>query len=561
MKAIDGIGSTQSASFSPSSPLKEGFKQEHLIHKLSLQPQGSIVYTIIFNNSVANTSLSRALYNFIQNLSFQEQMMLRLEVPNYSNTFSAPIQNVQQPFTKERKTHIIIDEDPSCLQDNDVNSNPSSFNASWNNETRQELDNNEDMAPKTPASMINQFLSLACQSSAFWSQKIQNAVNPILSEENYKEGNSLSSHSTGASPSSLLSSSQDACFGENNRSKDFDSDPSIVYSFELDQSQTSLKTSNQVEASTHPPSHWKSKQDNLLLRHVKNLGCAWKKIAKLFNLKSVTPKFLKERYQLLQTRMPKKVRKSRFTHREDLILVKYYQIFGCDWEAVSQFLPGRAPNVVKNRFYSYIKKKKLLASLIAEAKETSSDIEVDPLGINDVESESNESMCEFLEPSKIDCQMLSKLSDKETLSTAQSLVDSNNLLQFENQPLQNNNCFNSFPPESFLEYEDTGIYLDLSNAGKFVSDSDDVLAPKTIFLEEPHHQESCENYLGNGNLIGDSEDNKYPPSPLLSENEDYPHKPSYVEQDDVLANEILMFQNLVEELKRGLDQLNQNQMS
>jgi len=248
-------------------------------------------------------------------------------------------------------------------------------------------------------------------------------------------------------------------------------------------------------------------------------------------------------------------RKTRFTHREDLILVRYYQVFGCDWEAVSQFLPGRASNVVKNRFYSYIKKKKLLQSLINESKEVSSDIEC---GLSVLDEDSDEYQVENFESTEI-TQADFKFSEKESQSTAQSTsIETPTIL-----PMSNQICLPSKTHESFFEYEDTGIYLDLTNTDYLLSYPEENNYCRDSY-QAPQSQESFElnllNWIG-GNQLNNEDDSKYPPSPLLSDVEEEPSIPSHLEQNDALAHEILMFQNLVEELKSGLDQLQQNQMS
>lgn len=91
----------------------------------------------------------------------------------------------------------------------------------------------------------------------------------------------------------------------------------------------------------------------------------WKKIAKEFNDSKITPKFCKYRYKRLRNGQQQST-KTRFTHYEDLTIVKYYKKYGSNWEAISKFLVNRTASMVKNRFYSNIKKKGKVEAFLEE---------------------------------------------------------------------------------------------------------------------------------------------------------------------------------------------------
>jgi len=57
----------------------------------------------------------------------------------------------------------------------------------------------------------------------------------------------------------------------------------------------------------------------------------------------------------------------RFTHKEDLLIVKLYSQFGYDWEKIASEFESRTSIMVKNRFY-HIKKKNILQSLLNEVE-------------------------------------------------------------------------------------------------------------------------------------------------------------------------------------------------
>lgn len=77
----------------------------------------------------------------------------------------------------------------------------------------------------------------------------------------------------------------------------------------------------------------------------------WVQIAPFFAGK--TPAQLKRRWEKLQTPDSKRVR---WTHEEDESLLTLYKQMGGAWKAISQHFPGRTPDVVKNHFYSCLKK-------------------------------------------------------------------------------------------------------------------------------------------------------------------------------------------------------------
>ena len=50
------------------------------------------------------------------------------------------------------------------------------------------------------------------------------------------------------------------------------------------------------------------------------------------------------------------VKKLEWTEEEDLILVQSYQNLGKKWSKITNYLPGRSENHIKNRWHSYLKK-------------------------------------------------------------------------------------------------------------------------------------------------------------------------------------------------------------
>jgi len=111
---------------------------------------------------------------------------------------------------------------------------------------------------------------------------------------------------------------------------------------------------------------WMLKNDGLLMRLAIQYRCDWKKIAKRFN-KEFTPYFLKMRYRELTS--SKVHRKTKFTHKEDLLIAKYFDLFGTDWKRIAQYLKDRTGVMVKNRYYSFIRKRDCMKDLVKQVQD------------------------------------------------------------------------------------------------------------------------------------------------------------------------------------------------
>ena len=113
-------------------------------------------------------------------------------------------------------------------------------------------------------------------------------------------------------------------------------------------------------------SFWDEKNKSKLLIWTKKFRHDWKKIAKLFGVKQITPSCVKNKYQEIKNnKAPLRVR---FTHEEDLLIAKYHSLYGFDWKKIAQFIPSRTDMMVKNRFYAFIRKHNLLKDLLEEVR-------------------------------------------------------------------------------------------------------------------------------------------------------------------------------------------------
>lgn len=115
---------------------------------------------------------------------------------------------------------------------------------------------------------------------------------------------------------------------------------------------------------------WNDKKDKILKNLAAKCKYDWKKIAKKFNADeeaSVAPLELKQRYkELTKVAIPLRVK---FGHEEDLLIAKYFNIYGCDWTQIATHFEDRTGIMLKNRYYSHIRKKNLLNSMLDELKE------------------------------------------------------------------------------------------------------------------------------------------------------------------------------------------------
>ena len=128
---------------------------------------------------------------------------------------------------------------------------------------------------------------------------------------------------------------------------------------------------------------WSEEKDHTLLKLGAQYKCDWKKISKRFNHKKVTPHFLKIRYkELICAPLQRRVK---FNHREDLMIAKYFEKYGSNWAQMATHFKDRTAIMLKNRYYSFIRKRDLLNNLVLEVKDIEKDdFEVDRIRDQDL---------------------------------------------------------------------------------------------------------------------------------------------------------------------------------
>ena len=116
-----------------------------------------------------------------------------------------------------------------------------------------------------------------------------------------------------------------------------------------------------------PRKTWDTKDDPLLFDMAIQYRNNWKRIARVLyedkNIK-IAPKTLRRKYEDILAR--RKTQRAKFTHADDLLIVKYVDLYGLDWNKVACHFTDKTAIMIKNRFYSYIKKKDIFEDLLKE---------------------------------------------------------------------------------------------------------------------------------------------------------------------------------------------------
>ena len=113
---------------------------------------------------------------------------------------------------------------------------------------------------------------------------------------------------------------------------------------------------------------WVEEYDSILKSVVSRYKCDWKRILKrIYILTKVkcTIYFLKERYKKLSNHQHE-AKRVPFTHEEDLLIVRCINKYGTDFEKIAKHFKTRKPMMIKNRYYSYIRKKDHYNELLEE---------------------------------------------------------------------------------------------------------------------------------------------------------------------------------------------------
>jgi len=97
---------------------------------------------------------------------------------------------------------------------------------------------------------------------------------------------------------------------------------------------------------------WSVEEDITLMDLIKRFGKNWSQIAKY--MPSRNGKQIRDRYLNI---LDPSINKDKFTKEEDNKLIQLYSRFGTSWSKIVEYFPGRTCDMIKNRFYSSLRKK------------------------------------------------------------------------------------------------------------------------------------------------------------------------------------------------------------
>lgn len=97
---------------------------------------------------------------------------------------------------------------------------------------------------------------------------------------------------------------------------------------------------------------WTKAEDKAIVSLFEKFGNNWTIIASF--LDGRIGKQVRDRFR---NKLDPKINRHKFLPREDEVIVEKFKEIGPKWLQISKELPGRSENMIKNRFYSYLKRK------------------------------------------------------------------------------------------------------------------------------------------------------------------------------------------------------------
>ncbi len=120
----------------------------------------------------------------------------------------------------------------------------------------------------------------------------------------------------------------------------------------------------------HKEIKWNRSEDIKLMELIEKHGFDWEVLSE--HLKKPADA-IKERYY---KKLDPNLKRSKFTENEDMLIYKLHNKYGNKWNEISSFFPDRNASMIKNRYYSFIRKqfniKKNLNLNISEHSESES---------------------------------------------------------------------------------------------------------------------------------------------------------------------------------------------
>lgn len=98
--------------------------------------------------------------------------------------------------------------------------------------------------------------------------------------------------------------------------------------------------------------HWSFEEDKMIANYVAKFGRKWSKIGKMMTNR--TGKQVRDRYL---NYIDIDANRGRFTKEEDTLIRDLYIKHGTKWTTISRSFDKRTPEMIKNRFYSFLRSK------------------------------------------------------------------------------------------------------------------------------------------------------------------------------------------------------------
>lgn len=230
---------------------------------------------------------------------------------------------------------------------------------------------------------------------------------------------------------------------------------------------------------------WTKDEDKLILSLVEKHGLNWCLIASM--LEGRTGKQVRERYL---NKLDRNINRAKFTEEDDKKIIQYYEEYGPKWKEISGHFRGRPENMIKNRFYSHIRKRILLnpenfQNILAKLNKDNY------INENDLSESINSYHCNRENPQ-------TQLLAYSNVSNPQMMEQEGNVQDF----CQGNNMNRRFSEDFLLN--DEKLLLEEPNI-EYNNMDLDALSPN--YFEENHEnsQPIAENYNIERSLSGDNQ--------------------------------------------------------
>ena len=216
---------------------------------------------------------------------------------------------------------------------------------------------------------------------------------------------------------------------------------------------------------------WDKEEDKKLLLLYEKYGKNWAAISK--EMTHRTGKQIRDRFL---NSLDSKFERGKFTEEEDQMIIKFYKIYGNSWAKIAKKLKTRTGDMVKNRFYSSLKKNLLKnKNFIKKKRERSISIrrKFKKQSKKKIFQSNNKSNLIDLKDSTIDNELEEKKDDEKNISNfTENIKDSiQENDEIKNQKIKMNN-FNSTNVISNNDSNNSNPDIDNKNNNMFKNNSE-----------------------------------------------------------------------------------------